>query len=403
MAGGTRSFEFARRLVEFGHEVNLVTSWREPTNRKEWFSTEESGVVVHWLPVPYTNAMSYGDRVRAFLRFAVLSARKLASIRTDVVFATSTPLTIALPGVYGAWAQSVPMVFEVRDLWPEMPIAVGAIRNPMLCTLARSLEKWAYDNAATIIALSPGMKDGVVRRGYPADRVAVIPNGSDNDAFSNSLEAAEPFLRSRPWLRDRPLIVYAGTFGRLNGLAYAVDLARELDRRKSKIGILLVGDGSERGRVLARASELGLVGRNLFFEGAVPKKEVPALLAAATFGASFFADVPEMRSNSANKFFDVLAASKPVLVNYGGWMHDLVVTHQCGFSAWEMSVETAASALDRLASDPMWLQDAGRASRLLAERYFDRDLLARQFEQVLMAAVEGRWTTAESIAPGNFV
>jgi hypothetical protein len=103
MPGGTRSYEMARRLVGMGHEVNMVTSWRELDGRTQWFKTEESGINIHWIPIQYSNHMSYGERIRSFLTFAWKSALKLASLDADIVFATSTPLTIALPAVYGCF------------------------------------------------------------------------------------------------------------------------------------------------------------------------------------------------------------------------------------------------------------------------------------------------------------
>src|SRR5699024_5606020 len=97
MAGGTRSYEMARRLVAWGHEVHMVTSWREPTDKHGWFTSVEAGIQVHWLPLPYGNYMGYRERIQAFLLFAWKAARKAASIPADVIFATSTPLTIAIP------------------------------------------------------------------------------------------------------------------------------------------------------------------------------------------------------------------------------------------------------------------------------------------------------------------
>src|SRR5690606_2268049 len=102
MAGSTRSYEMARRLTEWGHDVHMVTSWREPARTTDWFTTTEAGIQVHWLPVPYSNHMSYAERIRAFSRFAFHAARRALSLPADVVFASSTPLTIALPGVYAA-------------------------------------------------------------------------------------------------------------------------------------------------------------------------------------------------------------------------------------------------------------------------------------------------------------
>src|SRR5690606_33152003 len=166
MPGGTRSYEMARKLVAAGHEVHMVTSWRNDDGRPAgWFQTDEAGIRVHWLPVPYSNHMSYLQRVLAFFRFAFLSLGKAKELNGDVVFATSTPLTIALPAVLAARSKKIPLVFVVRDLWPELPVAMVALRNPMLKWLATRLEKWAYYNSEAIIALSPGMKQGVIRAG----------------------------------------------------------------------------------------------------------------------------------------------------------------------------------------------------------------------------------------------
>jgi len=401
MPGGTRSYEMARRLVAMGHEVNIVTSWREQDGRKGWFQTEEAGIRVHWLPAPYSNYMSYRQRIQAFFDFAWHSARKAAALEVDVVFATSTPLTISLPAVYAAKKQKVPMVFEVRDLWPEMPIAMGALKNKSMRYAARELEKWAYRHSKAVVALSPGMKAGIVSAGFSSKKIAVIPNSSDNVEFAYNPTAEKIFRGSRPWLGDRPLLCYAGTFGKVNGVGYAVSLAKALLDRKSDICILLVGDGAERNLVIQDAKEAGVFEVNLFFEPEMPKSKMPELFSAATMCSSLFIDLPEMRANSANKFFDTLAAGKPAFINYGGWMHDLVTSNHCGLAMWRTPIDAVAAKLDSVMHDPSWLCKAGESSRRLAEEYFDRDKLAAQLEQLLISVLDGKAERAEDIAPGR--
>lgn len=403
MPGGTRSYEMARRLVAMGHEVNMITSWREAAGRKDWFETQEAGIKVHWVPVPYSNHMGFSERIRAFLKFAIASARKAASLQADLVFATSTPLTIALPAVYASRRRKVPMVFEVRDLWPEMPIAMGVLSNSLQIKPARALEVWAYRHAEAIVALSPGMKQGVVRTGYPPTRVAVIPNSSDNREFAYNPQASREFRAARPWLGDKPLLIYAGTFGRVNGVGYAVDLAKELLALNSDIRILLVGDGAERELVIQKAYQAGVYERNLFFETKMAKREILAFFSAATITSNLVIDLPEARANSANKFFDSLAAGKPILLNHGGWMHELVEQHCCGIAAWGRPINQVARELDERLHDSAWLERAGAAAKRLAERFFDRDLLAQQLEQVLVAAIGRKPETVEKIAPGVYV
>ena len=404
MSGGTRSYEMARRMVSAGHEVHMVTSIREPVSgHKSWFETEESGIHIHWYPVPYSNHMSYLKRIGAFLSFANAARSKAVELDGDLIFATSTPLTIALPAVLAAEKNKIPMVFEVRDLWPEMPIAMGALNNPLLRIAARWLERWAYRNSAAIVALSPGMKDGVVATGYPENRVAVVPNSSDNREFLYNATDALRFRSQRHWLGDKPLLVYTGTFGKVNGVDYMVDLAVALLKRASDVQILLVGDGAERDRIKQLAEQAGVLGKNLFIENPLPKKDIPALLSASTMASALFIDLPEMRPNSANKFFDALASGTPVLLNYGGWMHDLVSTHACGLAMWQKPVEDVAAELDAKIHDQDWLENTGNAARNLAETSFDRDILAAQLITVLQSAVDGTPERAAEIAPSDYL
>lgn len=404
MSGGTRSYEMARRMVAAGHEVHMVTSFRDKSSKhNDWFMTEEAGICVHWYPVPYSNHMNFLQRIKAFFSFAFAARKKACALQGDVVFATSTPLTIAIPAVAAARKSKIPMVFEVRDLWPEMPIAMGALKNPVLKWAARKLEHWAYRNSEAVVALSPGMKEGVVNAGYPENRVAVIPNSSDNIEFKSNLAAGLKFRNEREWLGDRPLLVYTGTFGKVNGVHFMVDLAKELKKLQSEIRILLVGDGAEKSLIIKKAKKLEVWQDNFFIEDAKPKKEIPALLSAATMASALFIDLPEMRPNSANKFFDALASGTPVLLNYGGWMHDLVVRHGCGLAMWRQPIEIVAQELHTKMNDREWLEQASISARNLAEVEFDRDKLAQQLIQVLRLSVAGNAAEVAAIAPGTYL
>ena len=402
MAGGTRSYEMARRLVAMGHEVTVITSWREPHKNSSWFESNESGIKVYWLPVVYSNNMGFLQRVIAFIKFAFFSAVKASSIESDIVFASSTPLTIALPAVFSSFRLRVPMVFEVRDLWPDMPIAMGILKNPFLIYLAKLLEVWAYRNSSAIVALSPGMKQGILQTGYPRKKIAVIPNSCDISAFKYNNEKVSEFRSARSWLGDSPLLIYAGTFGMVNGVSYLVDLASQLMAINSNVKVLLVGTGSERDSILRYASSSCVLGRNLFVESPIAKCDVPALFSASSMSSSVFIDLPEMRVNSANKFFDGLASGTPILLNYHGWMHDLVVKYDCGIAAWGRSMEDVARDVDCRLNDAVWMSRAGASASMVAKTFFDRDLLASQLEKVLSGVCVGCDTSAELIAPGEF-
>lgn len=388
MAGGTRSYEMAKRLVAAGHEVHMITSWVKDTPHQTWFEENIDGIKVHWFPNPYNNKMSFKQRIEAFFRFAYAAQKKVTEIPADIIFATSTPLTIAIPAVLGARKQKIPMVFEVRDLWPEVPIAMGILKKPYQIFLAKQLEKWAYRNSAHIVALSPGMKQGIVDTGYPADKVSVIPNSSDNDLFEVNEEDFERFKLENSWLPKGKVIIYTGTFGMVNDVGVAVDLAVELKKRQSNIKILLIGDGLEYEKVHQRALNEGVLNDQLYIKKQVPKNEISYFLKYAAMASSFAIDLPAIQANSANKFFDALAASKPILINYGGWQKDILEKNKCGVISWQKTTSQTVDELENFLNDESNYNNACRNAKKLALNDFSRDNLARDLEEILKLSVK---------------
>ncbi len=389
MVGCTRSYEMARRLVAAGHEVHMVTSRRSGEGHR-WTETDESGIRVHWYPVAYSNHMSFRRRIRSFLEFSMHAAHKVAEIPCDVVFASSTPLTIALPAAYGAWRQKAPMVFEVRDLWPDAPIAVGALRHRLPIALARGLERFAYARASHVVALSPDMKNGVVAAGYPSDCVSVIPNSCDLALFGVPAQEGRKFRQQLAWLQGRPLVVYTGTLGLVNGVDYLARLAAAVARQDADVRFLVIGEGRECDKVRRVASELDVLDRNFFMLDPVPKKEMPVILSAADIATSTVIDRKSLWANSANKVFDSLAAGKPVAINHEGWLADLIRQSGCGLVLPVGDLERAARQLVAILRDQASLQKAGEAARKVARGQFDREMLAWRLEGVIRAVAEQR-------------
>lgn len=387
MSGGTRSYEMARRLVDAGQEVHIITSNRKQSDgARDWYETTESGIRVHWLPEPYSNMMGYGARTKAFARFAWKAARRAANIPANIVFATSTPLSIAVPGVYASRHQRIPMVFEVRDLWPEVPIALGALRSRLGIAAARRLERFAYRNASHVVALSPDMKAGVVATGYPADQVSVIPNACDRDLFHVDNAQGLAIRAAHPWLLDRPLVIYTGTLGMVNGVSYLVQLAAHMQALDPEIRFVVIGEGREEEQVRAKAIESGVFGVNFHMLPPIRKDLVPAWLSAATIATSLVVDVPALWANSANKVFDALAAGRPIAINHCGWLADFIKEEACGLVLDSRDVETATHLLRQRVRDKQWLAMASNNAIRVARFRFDRDKLALQLLEVLQHA-----------------
>jgi glycosyltransferase involved in cell wall biosynthesis len=391
MAGGTRSYEMARRLASNGHEVHMVTTRTSVAERRglpRWDVEVIDGIHVHWLPVRYGNRMTYRRRMLAFAIFALFASRRARQLRGEVVFATSTPLTIALPALAAIHGTRTPMVFEVRDLWPQLPIAVGALNSPVLQAAARTLERETYRRASAVVALSPEMVDGVVAVDGKPDKVTLIPNSCDNDLFEVPSRRGEEFRAARPWLGDGPIVIYAGTLGYANGVSYLVRIARECRAAAPQVRFLVLGDGAEADAIRRLADSEGVLGRNFFMEPFLPKERVPDALSAATVCTSVFRPIRELQANSPNKVFDALAAGRPIAVNHEGWIADLVREHRLGAVLDPHDPAAAASELVALLDDHEALRLASQAAKRLALGPFSRDRLAHQLEAVLTSVKE---------------
>jgi glycosyltransferase involved in cell wall biosynthesis len=392
--GGTRSYEFARHLVAAGHEVTMVTAASPGSDRRGLTSEREvDGIRVIEARGGYgdyvaATDMGYGRRLVAFGRFAIAATvAALRGPRPDVVFATSPPLTMALPGIAAARRWRAPLVFEVRDLWPEAPIQMGALRSPIAQRLARALERAVYREAAEVVALSPGMRAGIVATGVAAERVALISNASDLDLFSPDLDPGD--LRARLGLGDDFVCAYFGTMGEANDLTQAIEAATLIDRRDERgVTFVLQGDGKRRPALEREIAARGL--SNVVLLPAGDKRAAARLAAASDACMTLFKDVPILATNSPNKLFDTFAAGRPAIVNTGGWQRDLVEQHGAGVFVRPADPADLADAVLFLRDNPEVARRYGENARALAEREFDRRLLAERLRGVLERAAGKR-------------
>lgn len=388
---GIRSYEMARRLVARGHYVTMVcgsyrgghTGLSGPFQRGRRRGTVD-GIDVIELKLAYSNRDGFFKRTLTFLKFALRSIGISLRERYDLVFATTTPLTAGLPGIAARWLRGKPFVFEVRDLWPELPREMGVIKNPLVLGLMGVLEWVSYRSASSLVGLSPGIVDGIVRRGIGRERIAMIPNGCDLDIFGQDQQS--------PWRPDavKPgdlMAVFTGTHGVANGLDAVLDAAAELARRgRDDIKLVLIGDGKLKGQLVERAARQRL--GNVVFHDPVSKARLAGLLAGADIGMQVLANVPAFYyGTSPNKFFDYIAAGLPVLNNYPGWLAEIIRESGCGFAVSPDDPVAFADALERAAADRAGLAVTGRAARELAAHRFNRVRLAEQFGEWLEHSV----------------
>ena len=343
------------------------------------------GIDVLFLNVPYANRYPTPVRLASFAAFTIAAAVAGAlERRPDVVLASSTPLTIGIAGLATARLKRVPFVFEIRDLWPAVPVQLGALKSRPAVRSAEWLERHLYEGADKIVVLSEGAQQDLERRGVPSEKLSLIPNAADLDVFRPGV--VDEGFRASHGLGDRFVALYAGAMGRANGLDQLVGAAEALRRRgDDRVVIVALGDGGERPRLERRVRELGL--ENLRFLPPVAKDELAGIVGAADVTLTIFAPYPVLETNSPNKFFDSLAAGKPVVVNLDGWLRRLVEENDAGAWAPAGEPEALAGVLAELAADPERVERMGSNARALAEREFSRDLMAERLARTLEEAV----------------
>lgn len=386
-ATGTRSYEFARLLTKKGHKITVLTGTsqiesianKQKKNRETYWV---DGIKIVAIKNAYSNHFGKIRRILSFLFFLIQALFfPIKKNEYDVIYATSTPLTIAIPALFLSWRSKTPFVFEVRDLWPEAPIQLGVIKSKFIINMLKWLEKKVYDKAAHIVALSPGMKEGIIHTGVKNNKVTIVPNSSDLDLFQgNNIrnEVIEHFD-----LKDKFILVHGGSMGVINGLDYVVKAAKILKEQNiDDISIVLTGDGGNRENLEIFCKKHNL--SNVIFTGKLSRSHMPEILALADITITSVKDVPILATSSPNKFFDSLAAGKAVIVNTNGWTKDILIENECGFYVDPNDPTSLSDLLIKLQSNPMILEKMGKNARLLAENVFDRNKLVQVLESILI-------------------
>ncbi len=379
-AAGTRSYEMAKRLLLQGHQVTMVCGSYSQGNtglEQKFIKGRREGMVdgirVIEFELNYSNKDNFFRRTIIFAKYAFASIWLAMWERYDIAFATTTPLTAGIPGIFARWLRNKTFIFEVRDLWPELPRSMGVIKNPLVLWLMAVLEWISYRSAHRCVALSPGIAKGIEKCGIASNKIALIPNGCDIEIFQkSSLKSWRP----EPISNDDFMAVFSGTHGQANGLSAILDAAKILKkRRRDDIKIVLIGDGKLKPNLVARAEAEGL--NNIIFVEPVAKERLAGLLKSADIGIQCLANVPAFYyGTSPNKFFDYIAAGLPVLNNYPGWLAELINEYDCGWVVEPDNAIAFANALEDAAKNRNILAKKGKNASSLAISEFNRKILA---------------------------
>jgi glycosyltransferase involved in cell wall biosynthesis len=377
-SGGTRSYDLAKSFVARGVDVTIITSntvmgENYGGNKKKWTLVEKENLKIWVLDCKYSKYGSSVSRILTDLKFSLYASIKLLKIKTDVVLATSTPLTIAIPALCRKMIKKTPFVFEVRDVWPGVPIAMGVFKNAYLQKVLYAFEKHIYRKAAAIVPLSTGMDDNIKQR-YPNDKSVVIPNISEVNRFNDIKKEVDIEVPE-----GKKVLLYAGTLGNVNGVGYIVEMAAQTIKYNPNVWYYLVGAGKEKESIISQAKELGVLNKNVFFFTPVKKNDLPYLYSIVTVGSSFVIDIPALWDNSANKFFDTLAARRPMVINHEGWQADAIREYNCGYVLPPKVSEDAAKAFVEYMTNEALLKKQGENAFALAKEKYSLEVATEKY------------------------
>ncbi len=374
-AWSTRAYEFARRWVAAGHRVTVVTSVYDKSDLEPSGLVSRidcDGVDVRIIGLRLSNKHGFWRRIVTFGLYAVVASWYALRERADVVLCSSGPISVGLPGLIARHLRRRPLLFEVRDLWPEGAIQLGVLTGRASIALARRLESACYSAADLVVTLSPGQRDDIARR-FPSLPIEVVPNASDNELVA----ALPPGTTDPEWVDGRSVLLYAGTLGLIDDAAQLLDLAAELERRRREdLLVVIIGDGGERPELEARAAREGLA--NVRFLGLRSRIEVFQWLHRAEISIVTIKDVEFLATASPNKLFDAFAAGRPVVQTTDGWIKDLLESERCGLTVAPNDAAAVADAVLRLADDAAQRTEMSANARRLAIERFDRTALAAE-------------------------
>lgn len=379
--------DLARLWAEAGDEVTVLTCMPNhptgvvpPEYRRKWRVVERIDgyrVIRTWVfATPNEGIVKKTLGHLSFMVSSVLLGTRTSG-RPDVVVVSSPTFF----SIFSAWAISrlkgARLVVDVRDLWPAIFVELGVLTNRRVIAVLEHLELWAYRNAASVVVVSNGFREDLIRRGVDADKVFTVRNGVDIDRYQPD-EDPMPGRRQLGVGANETLVLYIGALGISHGLAAVVDAAALL--RDRPIHFAFVGEGAAKRQVKQRVEQLGL--ENVSLHPGVPRADVPGLLAAADVCLVPLRDVPLFSAFIPSKIFEYFGAGKAVVGAVRGEPAEILDAGGALVVDPEAPAQLA-QAIEDLANDPARRSQMGAQARRYVERHFDRRVLAAAYREIL--------------------
>ncbi|HEX8229137.1 MAG TPA: glycosyltransferase family 4 protein [Chloroflexia bacterium] len=385
----TRAFEMSRYLASQGHHVTVITevpnhpSGIIPPEYRGRLSERqgEHGVDVFRLWVWTSPEKTFATRMRFYLSYMGMAALagSLLRGRYDLVYATSPPLFVGVAGMLASALRRVPLVFEVRDLWPESAVALGELSNPKAVAAAEVLERLLYARASRIVTVTQGIRSRLMARGIAAEKLSLIPNGANTELFRRDPKGAER-LRRELRLEDAFVVLYAGVHGIAQGLENVLEAAKLL-QDKPQIQFVMLGEGPRKAALAQQCEALGLTNLRMLPE--VPAASMPAYLSMANCAIVPLKDEPVFYGALPSKMFEAWACGTPVVLSVAGEAVEVLNEAGGGLAVPPEDSHALARAIEELCSEPAKARGLGDKGQHYVSLHYTRQEQARRLEALL--------------------
>jgi glycosyltransferase involved in cell wall biosynthesis len=402
-APASRTYENAKRWVRAGHKVTVLTCHPShpggvvyPGFRNSVHAWEEKdGIRVLRVGTYLSANKGFVKRTANYVSFMLSAMAQCWRVKdVDLVVSTSPQFFCGMGGYFVSRFKGCPWVLEIRDLWPESIIAVGAISNRSVIKALEGIESFLYRKADHIISLTNAFKRHIMGRGVAAEKISVVTNGADLERYS----PGERMNEVRTELRlgeDVFLASYIGTHGMAHGLGTIMRAAKRLEKEPG-IRFLLVGDGAERERLLREKEALGL--HNVIMLGQQPKERMPQFLAASDACLVLLIKSELFKTVLPSKIFEAMAMKRPIILGVEGESRELLEEGGCGLCIEPESDRELAEAVLRLAREPQLGAELGERGAEFVARRFDREVLALEYLGVLEGVARGEGVAVSAAA-----
>jgi glycosyltransferase involved in cell wall biosynthesis len=400
-APASRTYEMCRRWVREGHQVTVITSAPNhphgvlyPGYKNRLISrqvVDGIDVVRVWTFL----AANKGKKRRALNFLSYMLTAIFVGLfvkRPNLVIATSPQFFCGWAGVVVSFLRKLPFVLEIRDIWPESIVAVGAMKKRLPLRILEWLERRMYASAKRIVTVGEGYRDRLVERGVPPEKLSVVTNGVDEEIFIP--RAGDPALRDRYALNGSFVCAYIGTVGMACGLDVVLRAGDALRRKgRSDIKFLIVGDGAEKAELERKARELRL--KNVIFAGMHDKQSMPAFLATADACLVHLRKQRLFESVLPSKIFEAAGMGKPIVLGVEGYAAGLIRKLGAGVCIVPEDADGLVQAVERLADDRRFASELGASGQRGVLREFTREKLSRQYLRILRQTLDGTRTVPQ--------